>query len=65
MRLQIANPSEHGLIANLPFTQRLNDWNLPNMHGVLGLHRHIVRLIELDGTSYVIKELPDDLVRRE
>ncbi len=35
------------------------------MHGVLGLHRHVVRLIELDGTSYVIKELPDDLVRRE
>ena len=35
------------------------------MHGVLGLHRHVVRLIELDGTSYVVKELPDDLVARE
>lgn len=65
MRLQIATPSDHPLIATLPFTQRLEDWDLPDMHGVLGLHRHVVRLIELDGTSYVIKELPDDLVARE
>lgn len=35
------------------------------MHGVLGLHRHIVRLIELGNVSYVIKELPDHLVKRE
>lgn len=65
MRLQIATPSEHPQIANLPFTDRLEAWDLPHMHGVLGLHRHVVRLIELDGTSYVIKELPDDLVARE
>ncbi|MGA9278640.1 lipopolysaccharide kinase InaA family protein, partial [Ilumatobacter sp.] len=65
MRLQIASPSEHPNIAGLPFTERLAGWTLPDMHGVLGLHRHVVRLIELDGTSYVIKELPDDLVRRE
>lgn len=65
MRLQIATPSEHPHIATLPFTERLDDWDLPHMHGVLGLHRHVVRLIELDGTSYVIKELPDDLVARE
>jgi len=65
MRLQIASPSDHPHIAGLPYADRLSAWTLPNMHGVLGLHRHVVRLIELDGTSYVIKELPDDLVRRE
>ena len=65
MRLQIATPSEHPHIASLPFSERLEEWDLPHMHGVLGLHRHVVRLIELDGTSYVIKELPDDLVARE
>jgi tRNA A-37 threonylcarbamoyl transferase component Bud32 len=43
----------------------LEDWDLPDMHGVLGLHRHVVRLIELGDTSYVIKELPDPLVERE
>jgi len=65
MRLQIANPSEHPNIAELPFSERLDEWTNPNMHGVLGLHRHVVRLIELGGTSYVIKELPDELVQRE
>ncbi|MEL6891293.1 MAG: DUF4032 domain-containing protein [Actinomycetota bacterium] len=65
MRLQIANPSDHPDVAGLPFERRLDDWDLPHMHGVLGLHRHVVRLIELDGASYVIKELPDDLVERE
>lgn len=65
MRLQIATPSEHPHIATLPFAERLEAWDLPHMHGVLGLHRHVVRLIELDDTSYVIKELPDDLVARE
>lgn len=49
----------------LPFATRLDDWDLPDMHGVPGLHRHVVRLIELGNTSYVIKELPDDLARRE
>jgi len=65
MRLLLANPSEHPLISGLPFTERLTDWTLPRMHGVLGLHRHVVRLIELGSVSYVIKELPDDLVDRE
>jgi hypothetical protein len=65
VRLQLANPSEHPLIGVLPFTERLTDWSLPRMHGVLGLHRHVVRLIELDSVSYVIKELPDHLVERE
>jgi tRNA A-37 threonylcarbamoyl transferase component Bud32 len=65
MRLQIANPSEHPHISSFPFSERLGDWTRPHMHGVLGLHRHVVRLIEVDGTSYVIKELPDNLVQRE
>ena len=65
MRVQVANPSEHPYVASLPFTERLDAWTLPDMHGVLGLHRHVVRLIELGDASYVIKELPDDLVARE
>ena len=35
------------------------------MHRVLGLHRHVVRLIEFPEVGYVIKELPDHLVERE
>jgi len=65
VRLQLASPSDHPLIATLPFDQALTDWDLPQMHGVLGLHRHVVRLIELGDVSYVIKELPNHLVERE
>ena len=65
MRLQLASPSEHSVIRDLPFDERLDDWSDPRMHRVLGLHRHVVRLIEFPEVSYVIKELPDHLVERE
>ena len=65
MRLQLSNPSAHPDIAGLPFMDRLEDWNGDRIHGVLGLHRHVVRLIELDDVTYVVKELPDALVERE
>ena len=38
---------------------------MPNVHPVLGLHRHVVKLVELEGVSYVVKELPDELADRE
>jgi len=65
MRLQLTNPSAHPDIAGLPFMDRLEDWTGDRIHGVLGLHRHVVRLIELDDVTYVVKELPDVLVERE
>jgi hypothetical protein len=65
VRLQIARPSLHPEIAAFPFAERLADWDLPNMHDVLGLHRHVVRLVETQTVSYVVKELPDDLALRE
>ena len=65
MRLQVARPSEHTAITELPFVERLDTWDMPNVHNVLGLHRHVVKLIEFDDVSYVVKELPDDLALRE
>jgi Domain of unknown function (DUF4032)/Lipopolysaccharide kinase (Kdo/WaaP) family len=69
MRLQFADPSDHPHLGTLPFAVDLDDWDLPHMHGVLGLHRHVVRLVELgpegQRTSYVVKELPDHLAKRE
>ena len=69
MRLQLADPADHPHLGLLPFATDLDDWDLPHMHGVLGLHRHVVRLVELgadgDRTSYVVKELPDHLALRE
>jgi tRNA A-37 threonylcarbamoyl transferase component Bud32 len=65
MRVQVARPAEHAALADLPFDHRLDEWDLPNLHPVLGLHRHIVKLVEFPGVSYVVKELPDDLAERE
>ncbi len=69
MRLQFADPAEHPHLGTLPFATDLADWDLPHMRGVLGLHRHVVRLVELGDetqrTSYVVKELPDHLAQRE
>jgi len=69
VRLQFADPAEHPHLGSLPFATDLAEWDLPHMRGVLGLHRHVVRLIELGDelqrTSYVVKELPDHLAQRE
>lgn len=65
MRVQVAHPAEHTAVATLPFREPLESWNTPNIHNVLGLHRHVVKLIEFGDTSYVVKELPDHLALRE
>jgi tRNA A-37 threonylcarbamoyl transferase component Bud32 len=65
MRVQVARPAEHAGIAGLPLDIPLEDWDLPNVHQVRGLHRHVVKLVELAGVSYVVKELPDHLAERE
>ncbi len=65
MRLQIAHPGDHEAIADLPLNDPLEDWTMPNVHRVLGLHRHVVKLVECGDVSYVVKELPDELAARE
>ncbi|MEO6653485.1 MAG: DUF4032 domain-containing protein [Ilumatobacteraceae bacterium] len=65
MRVQVARPAEHQVIVDLPFRERLTNWRMPNVHKVLGLHRHVVKLVEYRDISYVVKELPDHLVERE
>jgi len=65
MRVQVAHPAEHQPIVDLPYRDRLDAWRMSNVHDVLGLHRHVVKLIEYDHVSYVVKELPDDLALRE
>ena len=65
MRVQVARPAEHEPIVSLPYRLRLAEWRMDNVHKVLGLHRHVVKLIEFEQISYVVKELPDHLVERE
>jgi hypothetical protein len=65
MRLQVAHPERHAAIVDLPYREPLANWTMPNVHRVLGLHRHEVKLVECGSVSYVFKELPDDLAERE
>ena len=65
MRLQIAKPGEHSALVNWPFAESLDEWAIPGLHDVVGLHRHVVRLVETGDTTYIVKELPDHLAQRE
>ena len=65
MRVQVARPDSHAAILELPWRVPLAEWNMPNVHRVLGLHRHEVKLVEFPHASYVVKELPDELAQRE
>lgn len=65
MRLQLAKPTEHAAVVEWPLETPLEQWDVVGIRGVAGLHRHVVRMIEGRDTSYVIKELPDELVERE
>jgi tRNA A-37 threonylcarbamoyl transferase component Bud32 len=65
MRLQIAKPGEHVAMVEWPFLERLDDWKIPGLQEVAGLHRHVVRLVESGDLTYVVKELPDHLAQRE
>ncbi|MDW3213902.1 MAG: DUF4032 domain-containing protein [Ilumatobacteraceae bacterium] len=65
MRVHVAHPSEHQAIVSLPYRLPLDDWDMDNVQQVLGLHRHVVKLLEYEHISYVVKELPDALALRE
>jgi tRNA A-37 threonylcarbamoyl transferase component Bud32 len=65
MRLQVAHPDRHDGIVDLPWREPLATWDMANVHRVLGLHRHEVKLVECGRASYVVKELPDELAERE
>lgn len=65
MRLQLAKPTEHTAVVEWPLTTPLQDWTVDGLHSVMGLHRHVVRMVETADTAYVVKELPDHLAERE
>ncbi len=65
MRVTVAHPAAHAAISELPLAEPLESWTIDNVHDVLGLHRHVVKLVEFGDISYVVKELPDELAERE
>lgn len=65
MRLQLAKPAEHTAIVQWPLETPLAEWAIDGLQRVSGLHRHVVKMVEGRDTSYVVKELPDELAERE
>jgi hypothetical protein len=65
MRLQLARPTVHTAVVLWPIATPLAQWEVEGIRRVTGLHRHVVRMVEGRDTSYVVKELPDDLAERE
>ena len=65
MRVHLAHPGAHREIVTWPLQTPLAEWTIDGLHGVLGLHRHEVRLVERAHASYVVKELPGLAAWRE
>ncbi len=54
-------------LLDLPWTAPLEQWTDPRLviPRQAGLHRHVVRFVEDGGQLWAIKELPEELARRE
>jgi tRNA A-37 threonylcarbamoyl transferase component Bud32 len=65
MRLHIAKAAEHVAIVDWPLAEPLEQWTIDGLLDAAGLHRHVVRMVELEHLTYVVKEIPDNLAERE
>lgn len=65
----VFNPPADGAaeLLDLPWETPLADWQVDSLVEVptAGIHRHVVQFVETVAGVFVLKELPDDLVRRE
>ena len=69
-RLQLIARTGHPDFLDLPWDEPLAEWESERLVEVVrGIHRHVVRFVEYDGPDgpalYALKELPEELARRE
>jgi hypothetical protein len=65
-RLQLRARTGHPDFLDLPWEQPLEDWKSDRLVRVVrGIGRHVVRFVDYEGAIYALKELPDELARRE
>ena len=65
-RLQITSASTHPALLDLPWQVPLEDWPQDRLAALpRGLSRHVVRFVRLTGTVIAVKEIGEDLARRE
>lgn len=66
MRFQMVARTPHPDFLDLPWHQPLETWESERIVEVArGIHRHVVRFVNYDGTLYALKELPDRIAERE
>jgi hypothetical protein len=68
MRFIFSPPADGATdLLDLPWKEPLAEWQDPRLIDVptAGIHRHVVRFVDTGHEIFVLKELPDDLVRRE
>ena len=66
MRFQMVGRTPHPDFLDLPWHQPLEEWESERIVEVArGIHRHVVRFVNYDGTLYALKELPDRIAERE
>jgi hypothetical protein len=64
--LRLVTRPGHPDFLDLPWSQPLGDWTDERLVEVaIGLHRHVVRFVNIDGALYALKELPPRLADRE
>jgi Domain of unknown function (DUF4032)/Lipopolysaccharide kinase (Kdo/WaaP) family len=65
-RLQLQARTGHPDFLDLPWELPLEEWTSERLVRVVrGIGRHVVRFVDYDGAIYALKELPDELARRE
>ena len=68
VRFIFSPPAEHAAgLLTLPWDTRLADWDDERLIEVrnAGLHRHVVKFVAEGDDVFVLKELPEELARRE
>ncbi|MGH9173146.1 MAG: DUF4032 domain-containing protein, partial [Vicinamibacterales bacterium] len=66
MRFQMVARTPHPDFLDLPWHLPLEEWQSDRIVEVArGIHRHVVRFVNYDGTLYALKELPDRIAERE
>ena len=65
-RLQLQARTGHPDFLDLPWELSLEEWTSERLVRVVrGIGRHVVRFVDYDGAIYALKELPDEIARRE
>lgn len=66
MRFQLQARTGHPDFLDLPWQERLEDWDHERIVEVpTGIHRHVVRTVQYDDRRYFLKALPPRLADRE